>query len=74
MAEDAIPGRPAMMAGISDMARRGFYLGNVRDVRFSRVTIENHEGPAFYIETGMTWKLRIAGRKIPPSRKNWWSR
>ncbi|MEC0330489.1 glycoside hydrolase family 28 protein [Paenibacillus macerans] len=52
MAEDAIPGRPAMMAGISDMARRGFYLGNVRDVRFSRVTIENHEGPAFYIENG----------------------
>ncbi|MCL9663214.1 glycoside hydrolase family 28 protein [Paenibacillus hunanensis] len=52
MAEDAIPGRPAMMAGIEDMNNRGFYLGNVRDVRFNRVTIENHEGPAFYIENG----------------------
>lgn len=35
MAKDAIPGRPAMMAGIEDVAGRGFYLGNVRDVRFS---------------------------------------
>ncbi len=52
MAENAIPGRPAMMAGIEDMNNRGFYLGNVRDVRFNRVTIENHEGPAFYIENG----------------------
>ncbi|WP_411349557.1 glycoside hydrolase family 28 protein [Paenibacillus sp. WLX2291] len=52
MAENAIPGRPAMMAGIEDMNNRGFYLGNVRDVRFHRVTIENHEGPAFYIENG----------------------
>lgn len=52
MAKDAIPGRPAMMAGIEDMQRRGFYLGNVRDVRFRQVSIENHEGPAFYIENG----------------------
>ncbi|WP_442789497.1 glycoside hydrolase family 28 protein [Paenibacillus sp. CAA11] len=52
MAEHAIPGRPAMMSGIQDMARRGFYLGNVRDIRFQQVTIENHEGPAFYIENG----------------------
>ncbi len=52
MAENAIPGRPAMMAGMEDMNNRGFYLGNVRDVRFNRVTIENHEGPAFYIENG----------------------
>ncbi|MEF2965447.1 glycoside hydrolase family 28 protein [Paenibacillus sp. M1] len=52
MAKDAVPGKPAMMAGIEDMKRRGFYLGNVRDVRFNRVTIENHEGPAFYIENG----------------------
>ncbi|MNJ48190.1 Polygalacturonase [compost metagenome] len=52
MAEEAVPGYPAMMAGIEKMQRRGFYLGNVRDVRFNRVTIENHEGPAFYIENG----------------------
>lgn len=52
MAEDAIPGKPAMMAGIQDMTNRGFYLGNVRDILFNQVTIENHEGPAFYIENG----------------------
>lgn len=52
MAENAIPGRPAMMAGIEEMNNRGFYLGNVRDIHFSQVTIENHEGPAFYIENG----------------------
>lgn len=52
MAENAIPGRPAMMSGIQDMNNRGFYLGNVRDVQFRYVTIENHEGPAFYIENG----------------------
>ncbi|MWV43893.1 glycoside hydrolase family 28 protein [Paenibacillus sp. HJL G12] len=52
MAENAIPGRPAMMSGLPDMNNRGFYLGNVRDVQFRQVTIENHEGPAFYIENG----------------------
>ncbi|ALP38425.1 endopolygalacturonase [Paenibacillus sp. IHB B 3084] len=52
MAKNAIPGRPAMMSGIEDMNNRGFYLGNVRDIRFQQVTIENHEGPAFYIENG----------------------
>ncbi|MNW27625.1 Polygalacturonase [compost metagenome] len=52
MAKDAIPGKPAMMTGIEDMNNRGFYLGNVRDIRFQQVTIENHEGPAFYIENG----------------------
>ncbi len=52
IAEKAIPGRPAMMSGIEDMKGRGFYLVNVRDVQFQQVTIENHEGPAFYIENG----------------------
>lgn len=52
MAKNAIPGKPAMMTGIEDMNNRGFYLGNVKDIRFQQVTIENHEGPAFYIENG----------------------
>ncbi|MDO7905538.1 glycoside hydrolase family 28 protein [Paenibacillus sp. JX-17] len=52
MANNPKPGRPAMMSGIEDMAGRGFYLGNVREVSFRQVTIENHEGPAFYIENG----------------------
>jgi polygalacturonase len=52
MAENAVPGRPAMMSGIQEMNNRGFYLGNVRNIRFRQVTVENHEGPAFYIENG----------------------
>ncbi|AOZ93924.1 glycoside hydrolase family 28 protein [Paenibacillus crassostreae] len=52
IAKNAIAGRPAMMSGIEDMKGRGFYLGNVRDILFEHVTIENHEGPAFYVENG----------------------
>ncbi|MBY0147023.1 glycoside hydrolase family 28 protein [Neobacillus niacini] len=50
MAEDAIPGKPAMMAGIEDMNNRGFYVGFAKDILFNSVTIENHEGPAFHVE------------------------
>ncbi|MEK5282549.1 MULTISPECIES: glycoside hydrolase family 28 protein [Paenibacillus] len=67
MAENAIPGRPAMMSGIQDMNNRGFYLGNVRDIRFRQVTIENHEGPAFYIENGET--VDITGCQSRNTRK-----
>lgn len=52
MAENAAPGVPAMMADLSEMNNRGFFLGNVRQIRFHHVTIENHEGPAFYVENG----------------------
>lgn len=52
MAENAIPGVPAMMTGIREMNNRGFFLGNVRDIRFHHVTIENHEGPAIHVENG----------------------
>lgn len=52
MAEEATPGQPDMLSGLQDMQQRGFYLSNVREVRFSRVTIENHVGPAFYVENG----------------------
>ncbi|MBB3108862.1 polygalacturonase [Paenibacillus phyllosphaerae] len=50
MAPNPEPAYPAMMDGIEKMSRRGFYLGNVRDIRFSHVTIEDHDGPAFYLE------------------------
>ena len=52
MAKDAVPGHPDMMTGIENMHNRGFFLGNVRDVQFQQVTVENHEGPAFYVENG----------------------
>jgi polygalacturonase len=52
MARNAVPGHPDMMTGIENMNNRGFFLGNAKDVQFHQVTIENHEGPAFYIENG----------------------
>ncbi|OKP99854.1 glycoside hydrolase family 28 protein [Paenibacillus sp. P46E] len=52
MAKNAVPGAPDMMTGLEPMKGRGFYLGYVRDVQFRQVTVENHEGPAFYIENG----------------------
>ncbi|WP_150269054.1 glycoside hydrolase family 28 protein [Paenibacillus tepidiphilus] len=58
MARDAVPGYPAMMSGLEKMARRGFYLGNVKDIRFHQVTVEDHEGPAFYIENGENIEIK----------------
>ncbi|MBW5445313.1 glycoside hydrolase family 28 protein [Cohnella sp. CFH 77786] len=52
MAEQATPGLPAMMSGLREINNRGFFLGNVKDVRFHNVTVENHEGQAFYVENG----------------------
>lgn len=50
MAQQAIPGRPAMMTGIEDMTKQGFYLGCSKNILFDRVTMEGCEGPAFHIE------------------------
>lgn len=50
MAKNAVAGKPAMMTGIEDMARRGFYVGFAKNISFNRVTIENNDGPAFHIE------------------------
>ncbi|WP_226530025.1 glycoside hydrolase family 28 protein [Metabacillus niabensis] len=52
LAEDAEPGMPAMMSELKPMKQRGFFCGNVKGVSFHRVTISNHEGPAFYVENG----------------------
>ena len=50
MADDAEPGMPAMMSELEPMKQRGFYCGNVTGVSFNRVTVSNHQGPAFYVE------------------------
>ncbi|MCJ7842090.1 glycoside hydrolase family 28 protein [Lederbergia sp. NSJ-179] len=51
MAENAVPGRPAMMANLDNMTNRGFYVGFAKDILFQHITIENHEGPAFYLDS-----------------------
>ncbi|NGZ74313.1 glycoside hydrolase family 28 protein [Saccharibacillus alkalitolerans] len=68
MAEDAVPGLPAMMAGLEPMRARGFYLGNVRDVGFHRVRIGRHEGPAFTIENGE--EVEIEGCRSVDTARN----
>lgn len=50
MSDEAKPQVPAMMTGIKPTTHQGFYLGNVKDSSFRNVTIENHIGPAFYLE------------------------
>lgn len=50
MAEDAVAGVPAMMAGIEEMKQTGFYIGCAEDISFSDVVIENHVGSAFFME------------------------
>lgn len=50
MSDEAKPEAPAMMTGIEPVTHQGFYLGNVKDTSFRNVTIENHVGPAFYLE------------------------
>ena len=50
LASDSEPELPAMMAGIEPMTKRGFFCGNVRDITFNHVTIDNHEGPAFHMQ------------------------
>lgn len=53
MAEDAVPGLPAMMEGLEPMKKRGFWCCNVKDIHFNQVTVANHEGPAIYAENAI---------------------
>lgn len=50
LADDATPQVSAMMTGLEPTTNQGFYMGNVKDSTFRNITIENHEGPAFYLE------------------------
>lgn len=50
LANDATPEVSAMMTGLEATTNQGFYMGNVKDSTFKNITIENHEGPAFYLE------------------------
>src|SRR5699024_12126855 len=38
MAENAKPGRPAMMANIENMTNRGFYVGFAKDLQIGRAS------------------------------------
>jgi len=50
MAEDAKPGMPAMLSGVSPMKQKGFIGRNLKNVSFNSVTVANHEGSAFDIK------------------------
>ncbi|MGM7722767.1 glycoside hydrolase family 28 protein [Metabacillus sp. Hm71] len=67
MADDAEPGLPAMMSELEPMKQRGFFCGNVRGVSFHRVTVSNHEGPAFYMENGEDIEFSKCQSKHPRS-------
>lgn len=50
MADNAVPGLPAMMKGLEPAVKKGFYCCNLKNALFSHVTVKGHEGPAFHME------------------------
>lgn len=50
LADNAVPGKPAMLAGIEDMKQKGFFIANSKDISFSNVTVVGADGPAFDVE------------------------
>ena len=71
MAKDAVPGVPAMMTGIEEMTRQGFYIGCAENIRFDRIELENVERP-FYIEDSKHIEVmhsRANGQPIVVSKK-----
>ncbi|WP_148629630.1 glycoside hydrolase family 28 protein [Bacillus sp. E214] len=65
MAEEAEPGLPAMMDDLEPMKQRGFFCSNVSNIRFNHVTVENHTGPAFYVENAHDIELSNCRSKNP---------
>ena len=57
MADEAVPGEPAMMMGIEKMVNRGFLVTFAEEVLFQRVTVENHKGAAFVVNHSGTVEL-----------------
>ncbi len=51
MADDPIPGKPAMMTGIEDMTNEGFFLGFAKNIQFDRINLQGVK-QAFYVEQG----------------------
>ena len=69
MKENANAALPAMMAGLEPMKQRGFYCTNVSDIQFNKVTISNHEGPAFYVENGKNVEIVACRSKNPVNKE-----
>lgn len=51
MAKEAVPGIPAMMKGVEPVSKMGVFCCNVRNARFSNVSIKGYEGPAFNLKS-----------------------
>ncbi|MCD8216156.1 MAG: glycoside hydrolase family 28 protein [Clostridiales bacterium] len=50
MTGDGIADFPAMARGVEPCKQKGFFLSNVKGIRFSNFTIKNVDGPAFELE------------------------
>ncbi|MCL6591086.1 MAG: glycoside hydrolase family 28 protein [Firmicutes bacterium] len=49
MAQDAVPGYPAMMGGLQPMRRAGFFCCNAQRISWNQFQTQGPEGPAFII-------------------------
>ncbi len=50
MADDAVPGIPAMLVGAEEVKQEGFFMCNTKGVKFNNVTVVGVDGPAFEIQ------------------------
>lgn len=50
IAENAVPGMPAMHRGMENMKEKGFFLKNTKNVTFTNIKMVGVDGPAFDLE------------------------
>jgi polygalacturonase len=49
MAKNPLPGKPAMMTGMNEMSKQGFYIGCAKNIQFDRLELVDVENP-FHVE------------------------
>ncbi|MCI9456712.1 MAG: glycoside hydrolase family 28 protein [Oscillospiraceae bacterium] len=49
MSDELVPGEPDMLAGMQPVAGQGFYINNVSNFSFNRVSVRNYLGSAFRV-------------------------
>jgi polygalacturonase len=67
MAEHALPGKPAMMAGLEKTAKSGFYIGSAENISFDHVIIDDVEGESYHVENckDLSWNsCKVNGKLV----------
>lgn len=51
MAENAVPGVPAMMDGVGETLKMGVFCANVKNISFNNVSVRGVEGPVYQLNS-----------------------